>query len=205
MAHDSWTHRLARVAIRPLLGTGITPNPLTTARLLSGLTACAAFAVGGRSFDIWAGVLWVLSAFLDRADGELARVGRMTSASGHAYDYVCDVTVNGLVFLAIGIGLRESTVGAWAIALGVIAGVSVAIASLFSEALERRQGGGQKAFEGRGGFDFDDVLYLFGPVAWAGLLLPLLLGATVGGPVFALWTFIRLRRLSALATSESTG
>lgn len=195
MAHDSWTHRLARVAVKPLVGTRVTPNHLTTARLLSGLAACAAFAVGDRNWEIWGGVVWVLSAFLDRADGELARLGGLTSSSGHAYDYACDVVVNGLVFVAIGVGLRDSVLGVWAVAMGVVAGISVTTASVLSETLEKRRGTREKAYEGRAGFDFDDVLYLFGPLAWLGWLLPLLIGAAIGGPAFAVWTWMRLRKV----------
>lgn len=195
MAHDSWTHRLARAAVRPLVGTPVTPNQLTTARLVTGLMACAAFASGTRSGEIWGGIVWVISAFLDRADGELARLGNMMSAKGHAYDYACDVACNGLVFLAIGIGLRDSPLGEHAIAMGLIAGITVTAASLWSESLERQLASGRKAYEGAAGFDFDDILYAFGPVAWAGWLLPLLVGASLGGPVFAILTWLRLRQL----------
>lgn len=196
MANNSWTHRLARVAVRPLIGTGITPDHLTTLRLLSGLAACVAFALGNRQGDIWGGILWVVSAFLDRADGELARIGNMTSAEGHAYDYACDVACNGLVFLALGIGLRNGPAGTWAVAMGLLAGVTVTAASLWSERLERRLDNGVKAYEGAGGFDFDDVLYIFGPIAWFDGLWPLLVGASIGGPVFALLTLLRLRRVA---------
>ena len=140
------------------------------------------------------GVLWIVSAFLDRADGELARLGGQTSTSGHLYDYVCDLTVNSLLFLAIGIGLRHSALDGWAIVLGILSAASVAAASLFSEQLERQEKSGRKAYVGYFGFDFDDVLYLFGPIAWLGWFLPVLVGAAVGAPAIALWTWIRLRR-----------
>ncbi|MBI4693345.1 MAG: CDP-alcohol phosphatidyltransferase family protein [Gammaproteobacteria bacterium] len=200
MAHNSWTHRLARAAIRPLLGTSVTPNQLTTARLVTGLLACAAFALGTRDGEIWGGIIWVLSAFLDRADGELARLGNMMSPQGHAYDYACDVACNGLVFFAIGIGLRDSPLGAWAILMGLVAGITVTAASLWSESLERQLASGRKAYEGAGGFDFDDILYAFGPVAWAGWLMPLLVGASLGGPVFAVLTWVRLRQARVVAS-----
>jgi archaetidylinositol phosphate synthase len=194
MVHNSWTHKLARIAIRPLLGTRVTPNHLTTLRLLSGLIACIAFAWGTRNGDVCGGVLWVVSAFLDRADGELARLGDMRSAQGHAYDYACDVVCNGLVFLAFGYGLRHGPVGSWTILMGLVAGITIIAASLWSEKLERKLNNGVKAYGGAGNFDFDDVLYIFGPVAWIGWLWPLLIGASIGGPVFALLTFVRLRR-----------
>jgi phosphatidylglycerophosphate synthase len=171
----------------------ITPNHLTTARLVTGVAACAALAVGVHSWTIWGGVLWLVSAFLDRADGELARLGGKTSPGGHAYDFACDVGVNSLFFLAIGIGLRDDSLGWWAIPLGLAATVGIAGASILSERLEEQWTNGQKAYAGIAGFDFDDVLYLFAPAAWLGWLLPLLVGASVGGPAFLIWTWLRLR------------
>ncbi|MEE9250091.1 MAG: CDP-alcohol phosphatidyltransferase family protein, partial [Alphaproteobacteria bacterium] len=137
--YTSWTHRLARLCVRPLLGGPVTPNHLTTARLVTGLAACLAFAMGDRQWEIWGGGLWIFSAFLDRADGELARLSGQMTPGGHAYDYACDVVVNALLFLAIGVGLRHGALGWWALAMGVIAAVSVAAASLLSERLEERQ------------------------------------------------------------------
>lgn len=195
MAGGSWTHLIARAFVRPLVGTPITPNHLTTGRLVTGLAACAAFAVGSPTWTLWGGVLWLISAFLDRADGELARLAGSSSKWGHVYDYICDVAVNSVFFLSIGIGLRDSDLGWWAVAMGLLAGSSVAAASVLSEALERRQGGTRKAYEGFAGFDFDDVLYLFAPIAWLGWLAPLLIGAAIGGPIFAVVTWYRLVRV----------
>jgi hypothetical protein len=78
--------------------------------------------------------------------------------------------------------------------MGLLAGSCVAAASVLSEILEKRQGGTRKAYEGIGGFDFDDVLYLFAPIAWLGWLSPLLIGAAIGGPIFAAVTGYRLAR-----------
>ena len=181
--------------MRPLARTAITPSNVTTARLLTGLVACAAFAFGTREATVWGGVLWVFSAFLDRADGELARLTGKVSAAGHRYDYVCDVIINGLVFVAFGIGQRHALPATAAISMGLLAGASVSAASLLSEAIERRLASGAKAYEGRGGFDFDDILYLFGPIAWLGALKGLLIGAAIGGPAFCLWTLHRYLKL----------
>lgn len=196
MNYNSWTHRLARRLVRPLVGTRVTPNHLTTLRLLTALGACAAFTVGAYVWDVWGGVLWTLSAFLDRADGELARLSGQTSSFGHRYDFATDVLASALFFVGIGIGLRESWLGDAAIGLGVLAGSGVAAASLLSEWLERREATGRRAYEGAAGFDVDDVMYLFGPIAWLGGLAPLLVGAALGGPAFALITWWRLRRAS---------
>jgi archaetidylinositol phosphate synthase len=194
--HGSWTHRLARIAVRPLLGTRVTPNHLTTARLVTGLVACALFIVGDYTADICGGVLWVVSAFLDRADGELARIGGATSAWGHAYDYACDTLVNALFFLAIGIGLRGGALGGYAVALGVLAGGGIVVSNILSEAFERRLASGTRIYAGGGGFDFDDLLYLLGPAAWLGWLAPMLIGASFGAPLMAIISAVKLRQLS---------
>ena len=204
MIGTSWTHRLARPLVRPLVGTGITPNHLTTARLVTGALACAALTVGDTYWNWWGGSLWLLSAFLDRADGELARIGNMSTPGGHIYDYIVDNAVNALFFVAIGVGLRHSALGYYAIALGLLSGFSVYMSGYLSEALERRQGTGAKAYSGAFGFDFDDLLYVLGPMAWLGWLLPILVGASVGATFMMLLTAWRLRRLISNQQSAET-
>lgn len=191
----SWTHRLSRLLVRPMLGTRITPNNLTTGRIVTGIAACAAFLPGDPGWDLWGGVLWLVSCLLDRADGELARLSGASSEWGHRYDYYCDVVVNSLFFLAIGIGLRNSDLGGWAVVLGALSGMSVAVASVWSEQFEKLSDGSDKAYAGILGFDFDDILYLFGPAAWFGLFPYILVGASVGAPIMALLTWVRLVRL----------
>ena len=195
MIGTSWTHRLARPLVRPLVGTGITPNHLTTLRLVTGALSCTALMVGDTYWNWWGGSLWLVSAFLDRADGELARIGNMSTPGGHIYDYIVDNAVNSLFFVAIGVGLRQSALGYYAIALGLLSGFSIYMSGYLSEALERRQGTGAKAYSGAFGFDFDDLLYVLGPMAWLGWLLPILVGASVGATMMMLLTAWRLRRL----------
>jgi archaetidylinositol phosphate synthase len=205
MIGDSWTHRLARPLVRPLVGTGITPNHLTTARLVTGLMAVAALCPGTPSWTWWAGGLWLLSAFLDRADGELARIGNMASPEGQAWDYQVDLIVNPSFFVGIGVGLRHSALGLYAIPLGIVAGASVFLAAYWSEALVQRQGGDTKAYSGAFGFDLDDLLYLLAPMAWLGWLAPILVGTVIGGPLMAMLTAWRLYRLSIRQSRLSEG
>jgi len=195
MVGDSWTHKIARVCIRPLVATPVTPNHLTWLRLLSGIAACACFAVGERSWDIWGGWIWLFSAFLDRADGELARLSGRTSAWGHKLDYVSDVAVTALFFVGAGIGLREGWLGDWAIPCGLAAAAGVVAAEILAEKIDRMKADtGEKAYPGFAGFDFDDVLYLFGPVVWLGWHMPLVAGASIGAPAFALLTWYKLSK-----------
>jgi len=195
MTGTSWTHRLARLLVRPLIGTAIRPNHLTTLRLATGVAACLGFLVGTRAGMGWGGALWLVSAFLDRADGELARIGDMMSRAGHRYDYFADMAVNSLFFVCSGIGLRHSWLGAWSIPLGLISGTAMLLCLLFSEWLENRSPTGTRAYSGRWGFDPDDALYLMGPLAWLGWLSPLLVGASLGTTVMMIVTGIRLLRL----------
>ncbi|MEL0021219.1 MAG: CDP-alcohol phosphatidyltransferase family protein [Rickettsiales bacterium] len=203
MVGDSWTHKMARICILPLVNTPVTPNHLTAVRLFTGIAACAAFAVGTREWDIWGGVFWLVSAFLDRADGELARVSGKTSPFGHKFDLFCDVTVTSLFFLGAGIGLRDTTVfdihlGQWPIWLGLLAAAGVFAAEIFAEIIDRRQADtGEKAYPGIWGFDFDDILYLFAPVVWLDLHLYFVLGASVGAPAFALLTWYKWWKMDA--------
>jgi phosphatidylglycerophosphate synthase len=195
MIGTSWTHRLARILVRPLLGTWVRPNHLTTLRLVTGAASCLLFAQGSPVAVGWGGVTWLASAFLDRADGELARIGNMTSRGGHMYDYYADTAINAAFFIAIGLGLRHSWLGDWSIALGLIAGLSIFLCSLFAEWLELRSPPGTRAYSGRWGFDPDDALYLMAPLAWLGWLSAVLVGATIGAPLMMIITGIRLLRL----------
>ena len=195
MSGGSWSHLLARRLVQPLVGTAITPNHVTTLRLLSGLAACICFALGSREGMVWGGVLWLLSALLDRPDGELARIANMMSEDGHRYDYLTDVLVNSAFFLAIGIGLRNGWFGTWSIAMGVVAGAALFLCMWWSELLERRSPSNTRAYRGRWGFDPDDALYLMAPLAWLGWLEPVLAGAALVAPIIAAVTAIRLSRL----------
>ena len=189
------SYRLARPLVRPLVGTGITPNHLTTLRLLVGLLACSLLMVGDVGWTWWAGWAWLLTVFLDAADGELARVGNMATPGGHVYDYTVDNVVNSVFFLAAGIGLRGSDLGYWAIGLGLVASVSVFLASYWSEAIETLVNTGEKAYSGALGFDLEELLYLMAPLAWLNWLKPVLIGAAVGGGSMMIVTGWRLKRL----------
>jgi phosphatidylglycerophosphate synthase len=151
----------------------------------------------------WGGAWWFLSAFLDRADGELARIGHMMSAAGHRYDYYADSVVNAAFFVAIGVGLRHSWLHAYAIPLGLLSGAAMLGCSVFSEWLEARSPDGTKAYSGKWGFDPDDALYLMTPLAWLGWLAPILVGASVGTTVIMVVTGLRLLSLKRHAVSQA--
>jgi phosphatidylglycerophosphate synthase len=193
----SWTHRLARLLVRPLVGSGVTPNHLTTLRLVTGVLACAALIPADGAWLWWAGWLWLASALLDRADGELARIGNMSTPGGHRYDYLVDNAVNSGFFVALGLGLRESAWGGVAVALGLWTGVALYLSAYWSEELERLEGFGRKAYSGAFGFDFDDTLYLLTPIVWLGWCAQLLVGACLGATFMMVLTGWHLWQLAA--------
>jgi archaetidylinositol phosphate synthase len=175
----TWCHHLAQQLVRPLVGTPITPNHLTTLRAITGALACVAFAWGSRGAVIWGGVAWTLSALLDRADGELARLTQQSSSSGHLYDCWVDIWVNACLFVAVGIGQRHSSLGLAAVTLGLLCGICLFLCLYWSEEIESKLEPGTVVLGGVRGFDPDDLFYLIGPLAWIGAFRVMLLAGSI--------------------------
>ena len=126
MGHNTWMHRTVRVGVRPLAGGPITPNQVTTLRLAVGLVAAVALAHGDGAWRAWGAGIFVLGLFLDRADGELARLSGKTSPWGHTYDLVSDALSNAFAFFGLGVALRAAAFGAWAPFMGLLPGRAIA-------------------------------------------------------------------------------
>ncbi len=194
MSHDTWLHRLVRPAVRPFIHTPLTPNHLTTLRLVTGLAAAAALAHGGEFWRALGAGVFVLSVLLDRSDGELARLSGKSSPWGHKYDLVVDAACNASIFIGLGVGLRDTAVGEWSIALGAVAGAAVALVFWLTVKAERRHGQGSAGFGGASGFDPDDAMLVVPVAIWLGAAPPLLIAAAIGAPTFAVFIHLRLRR-----------
>ncbi|MEH2202710.1 MAG: CDP-alcohol phosphatidyltransferase family protein [Nostoc sp.] len=187
MIAKPWDAQLAYWLIKPLKHSWVNPNHLTTVRLLTGLAAAAALAVGN---TIWVNIgawLFALSNFLDHTDGELARLSGKSSKWGHQYDLVSDAIIHILLFVCIGYGLREGKFGWWALVMGIVSGVSVACIFHLRNQMEQRLGKDASRQPNFAGFDIEDVLYLFPIVPLLNGLEPLLMAATIGAPTFATW------------------
>ena len=191
----AWDQRLARWMVRPLVNTPVTPNHITTLRLLLGLAACGLFATGTRPEILYAAGLFMASNFIDHMDGELARLSGKSSRFGHHYDNVCDAFIHVTLFVCIGIGLRESWIGEWAPWLGLIAGVSVSALFLMFGRIERRAGARQARQPMFKGIHLEDVMYFIGPITWGGGLIVLLLAGVGLTPLYAAWLAWRERAL----------
>lgn len=193
ISHNTYIHRIVRIGVRPLVGTPITPNQITTLRLAGGLAAAAAYAVGSTAWDYAGSALFVVALMLDRADGELARLGGKTSAWGHTYDLVADGISNAAAFVGIGIGLRDSLFGWWALPLGAAAGASIAFILWATMQIEAREGARAAELGGAAGFDPDDAVLMV-PLAMAlGGGVPLLMVSVIGAPAFAIFFYWRFR------------
>jgi len=202
MSHNSWIHRLVRNSVvKPLAKTPVTPNQLTTVRLLTGIAAACLMAIGPE-WQAVAGGLFVVSVVLDRADGDLARLTGQTSASGHRYDMIADAACNALILIGLGVGLRDGDFGQWAAPMGVLAGASVAAILWMVMRMEEAQGARAAELPSFAGFDADDAVLLIPVFVWLGKAEGLLVAASVIAPLVAALFLGMLRRQLASAEPE---
>jgi phosphatidylglycerophosphate synthase len=185
-----WDARLARHLVTPLKDSRITPNHLTTVRLLIGLAAAAAFSRGTYAWSNLGALLFALSNFADHTDGELARLSGKTSRAGHLYDLAGDACVTILLFVAMGIGITGRPGMSWPVSpgmLGAIAGSAIALIFFLRMRIEELAGKVATRQKSLHGFEIEDLLYLLPFVTLCGGVAPFLFAAAVGAPLFALW------------------
>lgn len=203
-----WDARLARWLVTPLKDTRVTPNHLTTLRLLLGVVCAVAFAQGGYAAANIGAVLLVLSNFVDHTDGELARISGKSSRFGHFYDLACDALVTVALFVGIGAGVaRDATADAFAlspVALGWIAGIAVALIFFLRMRIEEQAGKAGTRQASFAGFETEDILYLMPLVTLAGGTAVFLVAASIGAPLFALWVIVDYRRVMRKAAATHT-
>ncbi|MDE1182246.1 CDP-alcohol phosphatidyltransferase family protein [Paraburkholderia sp.] len=194
----TWDARLARRLIMPLVDTPVTPNHLTTLRLLIGVAGALCLARGGFAWGNAGAFLIVLSNFVDHTDGELARVSGKTSRIGHFYDLACDALVTVMLFLGMGIGLGVTHALALPLPAGVLggmAGIAVALIFFLRMRIEDMAGKAGTKQASMAGFETEDVLYLLPLVTLTGGVMPFLVAASIGAPLFAAWVVIDYRRV----------
>jgi len=201
MKNPPWDQRIARVLVRPLVKTPVTPNQLTIGTLMVALAGAGLLATGDARQADWGAGLFVLARFLDHFDGELARQKRMTSRLGYYLDYVSGGLSYGALFLGLGLGFSGSVLGPWALVLGA-AGAASAVISMFTnlgidKRIEMEAGKDAVGYPGFAGFELEDGIYLIAPITWLGFLMPFFVAAGIGAGIYCLWTcwtLIGLRR-----------
>ncbi|OQP57194.1 CDP-diacylglycerol--inositol 3-phosphatidyltransferase [Niastella vici] len=95
-------------AVRGLVKAGVTPNFITTTGLVLNIGVAIVFIVGaeeGNRGDLryvgWAGALILFAGLFDMLDGQVARIGNMSSRFGALYDSVLDRYSELFMFLGI--------------------------------------------------------------------------------------------------------
>ncbi len=187
MSYNTWIHKFSRVLVQPLVNTPVTPNHLTTGRLLFGLAAAICFAFDDQTLNIVGALAFVISMVLDRADGELARLSGKSSRFGAIYDLITDAICNSALFIGIGVAATDTAMGQWAILLGVIAGASISIIFYTVIQVASEIEASAAAFDSFAGFDPDDAIVIVPIGVVFGLGPVLLVLAAIVTPFVAIY------------------
>jgi phosphatidylglycerophosphate synthase len=101
-------YKIINPVVRLLIKAGLTPNMVTTIGLLLNIGVAIIFISGaeeGRRGDLsyvgWAGALILFAGLFDMLDGQVARLGNMSSPFGALYDSVLDRYSELILFLGI--------------------------------------------------------------------------------------------------------
>ena len=188
MSHNTWIHKASRIVIvKPLLSTKVTPNQLTSARLIFGLIAAFLLSFESPEAKDLGALIFILAMLLDRADGDLARLSGQTSEFGHTFDLISDAICNSLIFVGLGVGLRSGEFGVMAIPMGLVAGLAVILILFFVFKVEKQDGPRAAEFRGWNGVDVDDAVIAVPILIWLGAAEKLLIAAAFGAPFFAIF------------------
>ena len=94
--------------VKLLIKIGITPNMVTTIGFLLNIVAASIFVAGAEhshrndlSYIGWGGGLILFAGLFDMLDGQVARLGKMSSKFGALYDSVLDRYSELVMFLGI--------------------------------------------------------------------------------------------------------
>ena len=130
-----YSRYIARWAAR----RGLTPNQVTTASMLIGVLAAAAFATGERWGLIAGAVLLQIAFTTDCVDGQLARYTRTFSKLGAWLDSVFDRGKEYLAFAGLAIGAGRMGDPVWLLACAALTAQTVRHMSDFSFGTSQQQ------------------------------------------------------------------
>src|SRR5277367_1390161 len=105
---QSGIYRVINPLVKLLIRAGLTPNMITTIGFMLNVGVAVIFIAGaeeGNRGDLtyvgWAGALILFAGLFDMLDGQVARLGKMSSPFGALYDSVLDRYSELLMFLGI--------------------------------------------------------------------------------------------------------
>ncbi len=101
-------HAILNPLVKGMIAVGLTPNAITTIGLLLNIGVTIIFIAGAEqgerddlSYIGWAGALILFAGLFDMIDGQVARIGKMSSKFGALYDSVMDRYSELFMFLGI--------------------------------------------------------------------------------------------------------
>jgi len=101
-------YKIINPLVRLLIRAGLTPNMVTTIGLVLNIGVAVIFILGAEegargdlSYVGWAGALILFAGLFDMLDGQVARLGNMSSPFGALYDSVLDRYSELILFLGI--------------------------------------------------------------------------------------------------------
>ena len=93
--------------------------------------------------------------------------------------------------------------------LGAVAGAAIALIFFLRMRIEEMGGKAASRQGSIGGFETEDILYLLPLVTLSNGVMPFLIAASIGAPLFAAWVVIDyrrvVRRLKPMAASPTSG
>ena len=99
------------------------------------------------------------------------------------------------VDLRLGVGLAETLLGPWSLALGLAGAAAALISMVLNVRLDRSLAlaeGNAVGYPGLGGVELEDGIYLIAPIVWLGWILPFFVAAAIGAVIYTLYTGLRL-------------
>ncbi len=101
-------YKIIHPLVKGLIRIGFTPNMITTTGLILNIGVAVIFITGAEegnrgdfSYLGWAGALILFAGLFDMLDGQVARLGNMSSPFGALYDSVLDRYSELILFLGI--------------------------------------------------------------------------------------------------------
>jgi CDP-diacylglycerol--glycerol-3-phosphate 3-phosphatidyltransferase len=101
-------YKIINPFVRVLIKMGFTPNTVTTGGFLLNVGVAVIFIIGAEegnrgdlSYVGWAGALILFAGLFDMLDGQVARLGNMSSTYGALFDSVLDRYSELIMFLGI--------------------------------------------------------------------------------------------------------